>query len=567
MRRWLVPLLTAAAFVLSQPASAEERILDFASEVAIRADGTVVIDETIRVNAERNRITRGIFRDFPTRYEDRRGVRVVVPFEVVSVHRNGEPENYSMETLANGERVRIGRADRPLDLGVHEYRIVYRTARQLGFFDKHDELYWNVTGNGWPFTIERATARVTLPRAVPIDQLSAEAYTGPQGTRGRNARASVAPGEFLFETTRALAPNEGLTIVAAFPKGIVVAPTGPERLGWLIRDNAGELVAIIGVTAMLAFLFALWWLIGRDPRAGPLFPRYEPPAGMGPAAVRFVDSMGFDSKCLAAALLGLGARGFLKVRQEGEGFVVQQTGNTADWQVGDKPMVDMLFMLRKEVRLSSTYDSAVASAQTALKGALRHHYKGVMFRLNSWPMWLAVIGTVAVLALAAALGAHPFVLLALAAIVILALLVFRRLMPAYTREGRRVQDQIEGLRQYLGVAERDDLARMQAPELTPAEFARMLPYALALGVEKTWADRFAAIVGSGAVMAAVGSYYAADFDSGFSNPASGLASSLGSLGTTVSSASIAPGSSSGSSGGGGGGSSGGGGGGGGGGGW
>jgi hypothetical protein len=61
-------------------------------------------------------------------------------------------------------------------------------------------------------------------------------------------------------------------------------------------------------------------------------------------------------------------------------------------------------------------------------------------------------------------------------------------MPAYTREGRRVQDHIDGLRQYLGVAERDYLARMQAPDMTPAEFSRMLPYALALGVEKTWAE-------------------------------------------------------------------------------
>ena len=69
------------------------------------------------------------------------------------------------------------------------------------------------------------------------------------------------------------------------------------------------------------------------------------------------------------------------------------------------------------------------------------------------------------------------------------------LMPAYTREGRKVQDHIEGLRQYLGVAERDDLARIKAPEMTPIEFARMLPYALALDVEKTWADRFAAVLG------------------------------------------------------------------------
>jgi uncharacterized membrane protein len=179
-------------------------------------------------------------------------------------------------------------------------------------------------------------------------------------------------------------------------------------------------------------------------------------------------------------------------------------------------------------------------------------------------MWLAVIGAGLALFLAGSIGAQPVALITLVVILVLSILIFRRLMPAYTREGRRVQDHIEGLRQYLGVAERDDLARMKAPEATPAEFARMLPYALALGVEKTWADRFATLLGSAAVAAAVSSYYSGDFDSWSSNSASGLAKSLGSLGDTVSSASTAPSS---SSGGGGGGSSGGGGGGGGGGGW
>lgn len=559
-------LFVAAALIAVLPiAAAEERILAFASDVSIRPDGGLRVSETIRVQVEHDRIKRGIFRDFPTRYDNHRGARVVVPFEVISVLRDGQPEPYSIESLANGVRVRIGRAEQMLERGVHEYRITYRTARQLGFFDEHDELYWNVTGNGWPFTIERATARVQLPQLVPADRLKAEVYTGPQGARERDATASLEAGLFRFETTRALAPNEGLTIVAMFPKGLVPAPTAAERMRWLIADNAGELVGIAGVAAVLVFLFLMWWRIGRDPRAGPPFPRYDAPTGMSAAAVRYVDKMRFDSECFAAALLGLGARGFLKVRQEGTAFVVEQTGRgVAEWLAGDKPMVDALFASRTQATLTKQYDPAVAGAQSALRRALRRHYNGVLFRLNSWPLWLAIIGGALALVLAGSLGARPAALIALAVIAVIALFLFGKLMPAYTRDGRRVQDHIEGLRQYLGVAERDDLARMKAPEMTPAEFARLLPYALALGVEKTWADRFAAVLGTAAVTAAVASYYSGDIGGWSSNPAAGLADSLGSLGSTVSAASTAPGS---SSGGGGGGSSGGGGGGGGGGGW
>ena len=40
-------------------------------------------------------------------------------------------------------------------MGQHRYEITYRTTRQIGFFAEYDELYWNVTGNGWTFPIER----------------------------------------------------------------------------------------------------------------------------------------------------------------------------------------------------------------------------------------------------------------------------------------------------------------------------------------------------------------------------------------------------------------------------
>jgi uncharacterized membrane protein len=103
---------------------------------------------------------------------------------------------------------------------------------------------------------------------------------------------------------------------------------------------------------------------------------------------------------------------------------------------------------------------------------------------------------------------------------------------------------------------------MQAPPQTLAEFSKFLPYAFALGVERTWADRFAATLGSAAVAEAVSDFYR-DTSGGSFSP-SRFASSLSGMSSAISAASTPPGSRSGSSGGG---SSGGGGGGGGGGGW
>ncbi|HYC94375.1 MAG TPA: DUF2207 domain-containing protein, partial [Sphingomicrobium sp.] len=139
-------------------------------------------------------------------------------------------------------------------------------------------------------------------------------------------------------------------------------------------------------------------------------------------------------------------------------------------------------------------------------------------------------------------------------------------MSAPTREGRALLDRIAGFRQYLSITERDRLDRMQAPEDTLQLFERYLPYAIALGVENRWADRYTGLLAAAATAPAASQGFA--WYSGSHSPwddTGGFVESVGSsLASTVSSASTAPGSSSGS---GGGGSSGGGGGGGGGGGW
>ena len=95
-------------------------------------------------------------------------------------------------------------------------------------------------------------------------------------------------------------------------------------------------------------------------------------------------------------------------------------------------------------------------------------------------------------------------------------------------------------------------------------FEKYLPYAIALGVENRWAERFAGVLAAAAAQGQQGFAWYSGSSNPWSNP-TGFADSVGSsLASTISSASTAPGSSSGS---GGGGSSGGGGGGGGGGGW
>ncbi len=69
--------------------------------------------------------------------------------------------------------------------------------------------------------------------------------------------------------------------------------------------------------------------------------------------------------------------------------------------------------------------------------------------------------------------------------------LFIYLMRAPTALGRPVMDQLAGFKLYLETAESDRL-NLQAPEITADRFEALLPYAVALDVEKPWSDAFAA---------------------------------------------------------------------------
>lgn len=70
--------------------------------------------------------------------------------------------------------------------------------------------------------------------------------------------------------------------------------------------------------------------------------------------------------------------------------------------------------------------------------------------------------------------------------------LFCPVMGAPSRVCRRLLDRIDGLALYIGVAERERLQALNPPEETPETFERLLPYAVALGLEDTWCSRFAA---------------------------------------------------------------------------
>ena len=295
-----------------------ERILSYDSFIKVKPAGDMTVTETIKVVCEGNQIKHGIYRDFPTRYKDEYGNTVKVAFEVQAVLKDGRPEPWWTEDKDNGVRVYVGSKDVTLEPGEYTYALTYRTDRQLGFFEKHDELYWNVTGNAWEFPIEKVTATVELPPGAEV--LSTEAYTGLSGEKGTDFTAGRDnQGRAVFSTTRPLNPQEGLTIVVMWPKGFVQEPTRAEKTKAFFADNGSTAAGAAGIVVLLIYYLFTWLKIGKDPEKGVIIPLYEAPKGFSPAAVRYVMRMGFDDKAFAAAVVNMAVKGYITIDEDANG--------------------------------------------------------------------------------------------------------------------------------------------------------------------------------------------------------------------------------------------------------
>ena len=77
---------------------------------------------------------------------------------------------------------------------------------------------------------------------------------------------------------------------------------------------------------------------------------------------------------------------------------------------------------------------------------------------------------------------------------VLVLLLFKPLMRIRSEEGARLNEELEGLRMFMTAAEKHRLELENPPDETPQLFEALLPYAFALDVAETWANRFESIL-------------------------------------------------------------------------
>jgi len=123
------------------------------------------------------------------------------------------------------------------------------------------------------------------------------------------------------------------------------------------------------------------------------------------------------------------------------------------------------------------------------------------------------------------------ILLATIASILMVNLLFFFLIGAPTPIGQKMMDGIEGLKTYLQLAEADRMNLAGVPTMSPRHFETLLPYAVALGVEKPWSNAFDNWLAAATATEASG--YSPHWQRGMHSRGQSLGNSFGAIGPSM----------------------------------
>ncbi len=503
-------LLVLFPALFPAPVLAEDfTIRSFRTDIEVRADSSLNITETIEVKFHRPR--HGLFRDVPFRYTDELGKESLTPIHVVSVtDASGSAWKYKSERSGGFLRVRIGDAQRFVE-GRQVYVIAYTVENGVLPFPDHDELYWNATGNEWPVPIESAEATVTVGGESRDLTMDTACYTGPRGSREKACNVSAGGNRATFHSTRQFRPQEGMTVVVGWKKGIV-RPASTWKTNLYVL-NPQENWVFIAPIFTLGFMMVLWFRKGRDPVTGdPLVVAYAPPEEGGrpllPAEIGALIDERLDPKDITASVVNLAVKGYLTIEEKkSAGLLFHKTVyvlRKVKEAGADLPPFERLLMERlfkgadPEVSVSDLKNEFYKNLDDLKNAAFEGLVRMKCFVANPSNVKNRYIYTgIGIFAAGAIFGwlANAFLGVEISrtavAIVLsgLAVILFARFMPVKTIKGVKTLGRIKGFEEFLNRAEKDRLERMNDPHL----FEKYLPYAIALDVSDRWAKAFEGI--------------------------------------------------------------------------
>ena len=514
--------------------SAQEKISDYDVFIKVNADSVLNINEKINYNFG-NESRHGILRSIPYKYKRDGLFYNIRIFDIKVTDEKGNNLTKKIFKENDELNIRIGDADIYVT-GQKTYIVSYKIKRAINYFEEYDELYWNAIGSDWEVDIKKARIIVELPslgnQTSLIKNLSAgktgksdlktRCFIGLYGSREEQCKIEdLKNNQIEFLSSAPLDyMNGGMTIVVGWPKGIVP----PLSILTIVSDYARDNWFLLFPFIVFFYMLYLWFKHGKDPQGRvTIAPEFIPPSDISPAEIGMLMSEKTRDKDLSAEIIYLATQGYLKITARGGsqskadqpltgekafGGKNQDQDNKIDYELEklkdieesktiDKKLFSILFSSRKTVKLSDLKKSTSVGMQFEnLRNFInknvtnKKYFSGNPLDVKFSYVFAGILLMVALLVLSIFLFTDILYAYLSGIISGMIVIIFSFFMPKKTYSGVLAKEYLLGLKLYLSVAEKERLRFLNAPEKNPAQFEKLLPYAVALGVETEWAEQF-----------------------------------------------------------------------------
>ena len=502
MKKFLVTLGFLVLLTPSALADYSWNLPEVNQDITIDESGEIHVVETIKADFT-NDSHHGIYRHIPISYRDKFGNPFNLRFKLLSVtDENGNKQPIASQYKSGGEYfIKIGDKD-ILRNDLATYVITYNVNRAIGYFDDHDELYWNPYSE-WDVPVLSSEVVVHLPQEVNVNELKSTCYTGYYGENRKDCIAQEVDEKTLqYSITRPSAPGEGFTIVAGWPKGIVSQASVFNKVWWFITDNWSLLIPVF----VFLFLFWKWYTAGRDPKVrDTIIPRFKPPDNLSPTEVGTIIDEKIDLHDITSVIITYAVKGYIKIHEikskkllffddtDYELKIVKDYLSDKDLKPHEEKILKAIFGTKSEIKISELkykfYKHLGDIKKQIYKGLIKDGYfvhnpentKATYMGIGVAIMWISLMGAGFIVSL---LGLTAIFAIAASGLLFIA---FSFIMPRKTIKGAKALVEIKGLEEYIRTAEKD---RIKFQEDQNIFFEKLLPYAMVLGLGEKWAEAF-----------------------------------------------------------------------------
>lgn len=523
-----VCFVLAVFFFPSTTFAQDEKIQNFNAHITIVQNGDLLVTEKIVYDFGTQQ-KHGIFRDIPLTSIEGPELSIVV-----NGVRDETGHVYQYTTSYQGSvlRIKIGDPDK-LITGVRTYFIEYGVQNAIRSFDDHDELYWNVTGNQWPVAIQHTQATIEIAPNGIFDVPQMACFTGVEGMTENSctSRYDEVSHRTEYESTRLLNVGEGMTIVFGIPHGVITPVSVVSQHPANNVNDSWVKVVVIGIFLCVSIAFFFIRIVfgkvlltvfsssyaGSKNRVKPNVPKtlrgtpvvveYAPPDNLPPIDIGTLLDRRTDVTDISSVIIDLAVRGYIKIKyttkvipfwpDKKDFELVKMKDGATLGHPAEKILFRMLFKERDTVSLSELKGKEVVFQQCVreIKNNTEDHLCVAGYLIQKpKARYTITIGPLVIFAVAILsffLGkAVEFIPLG---VILCALFLYKSTPDRITQKGIAVFGKILGFTEFLRLTEKDRLALLNAPDLRPETFEKFLPYAMVLGVEEQWAEKFEGI--------------------------------------------------------------------------